>query len=465
MNYKAIAKSIVEGVGGSENIANALHCSTRLRLELKDSNKASADKIKTISGVMGAVNSGGQFQIIIGNDVSHVFNELTDLLGANGATTSELDKKMDWSAKGLFDRFAAVVTGIFQPVIPAIAGAGMLKALLLLSTNIGLTTKTSQTYIIFNSIADAAYYFLPLLLAFSCAQKFKTNGFVAVTLAGVLVHPKLVELLAGSVPVKFAGLSVPAVQYSASVIPIILTIWLMSYVERYVEKVTPGPVKVFMKPLLILVIVAPISLIFLGPIGNYMGQGLSSATFWVQSQVGGLAVALLAIFMPLIIMFGMHKVFYPVVFAAMVTPGYETLVLPAMLASNIAQGAGALTVWALTKDVSLKQIALPAGISALCGITEPALYGIHLRLKRPLFGCMIGAGCAGLFAGVVTLKAYAPVGPGLATLPMFLGEGDNFYYALITMAISFVVTPIAVYFIGFKKNEPDVNNEVLVAQK
>ncbi len=452
MNYENIAKSILECVGGKNNISNALHCSTRLRLELHHTSDADLEKIKEIPGIMGAVNSGGQCQVIIGNDVSFVFNKLTTLIDDNGsegiATEKAGNKKLDLSLKGLFDKFAALVTGIFQPIIPAIAASGMLKALLLLSVSMGLTTKTSQFYLVTSFIADAAFYFLPLLLAFSCAQKFKTNPFVSVALAGVLVHPKLIALMGSGTPIEYIGMHIPSVSYASSVLPIIFTIWLMSYIEPLADKVSPGAVKIFMKPLLVLVIVAPVALIILGPMGTYMGQGLSSGVFWIQSKVGWLAVALLSILMPLIVMFGMHKVFYPIIFAAMASPGYETLIHSAMLSSNMAQGAGALAVWYLTKDVQLKQNALPSGISALFGITEPALYGVHLKLKRSLLGCMVGAGCAGVYAGVVTLKAYAPVGPGLASLPMWIGEGDNFYHALITLAISVIVTPIAVYFIG-----------------
>ncbi|NIY91952.1 PTS transporter subunit EIIC [Vibrio diazotrophicus] len=448
MNYANVTKSILEYVGGKENISNALHCSTRLRLELKNSSDADLEKIKAIPGVMGAVYSAGQCQIIIGNDVGIVFKKLLSFIGGEIESSESEPRKIDLSFKGLFDRFAAMVTGIFQPIIPAIAASGMLKALLLLSVSLGLTSKTSQFYLVMSFIADAAFYFLPLLLAYSCSQKFKTNPFVSVALAGVLIHPKLIALMGTGTPIDFLGFNIPSVSYASSVLPIIFSIWLMSYIEPLADKASPGAVKIFMKPLLVLVIVAPVALIILGPIGNYMGQGLSSGVFWVQGKVGWLAVALLSIFMPLIVMFGMHKVFYPIIFAAMASPGYESLIHSAMLSSNMAQGAGALAVWFLTKDAQLKQNALPSGISALFGITEPALYGVHLKLKRSLFGCMIGAGCAGVYAGIVTLKAYAPVGPGLASLPMWIGEGNNFYHALVTLAISVVVTPIAVYFIG-----------------
>lgn len=450
MNNKETVKLIVEYLGGKSNILSVMHCSTRLRFELKDLKKVHTDLIKTISGIVDAFYGAGQYQIIIGNHVSIVYNELCKAIDFDYSNNKNEGAELDLSIKGIFNRFSALITGIFQPIVPAIAGAGMLKVLLLLMVNLDLTNKTSQTYLVLNLISDSAYYFLPLLLAFSCAQKFKTNPFISVTLAGVLVHPKLIDLLSNGGGVKFVGLEISPFQYSASVIPIVLTIWLMSYVEKIAEKITPGPVNVFLKPLLILIIVSPISLIFLGPVGSYLGQGLSYGIFWIQSQVGWLATALLAIVMPFIVMFGMHKVFYPIVFAAMASPGYETLVLSAMLASNAAQGSGALAIWLLTKDAALKQMAFPSGISALLGISEPALYGVHMRLKKSLLGCMIGAGCAGLFAGIVVLKGYAPISPGLVSLPMFLGEPNNIYYAVITILISTLITPVAIYILNIK---------------
>ncbi|WP_339830349.1 beta-glucoside-specific PTS transporter subunit IIABC [Paenibacillus sp. FSL R7-0272] len=461
MNYKETAKAILDHVGGQENINDFLHCSTRLRMNLKDPNQAKTEEIKAMDGVMGAVYSGGQYQVIIGNDVSYVYNELKQMVNINSEADSQPSKKRDLSFKGLFESFAGLITGIFQPIIPAIAAAGMFKALLLLCTSLGILSKDSQIYALLLNIADAAFYFLPVLLAYSSAQKFKTNPYIAATLAGVLLHPKMIALLGGEVPVDIAGIPVPNISYASSVLPIILTVWLMSYVEKFADKVSPGPVKIFLKPLIVILVMAPLALTVLGPIGNYLGVGLSDGLFWIQGKIGWLTVVILAVFLPFIVMFGMHKVFYPVIFAAMVSPGYETLIHSAMLSSNMAQGAGALAVWFLAKDKKLKQVALPAGISGLFGITEPALYGVHLRLKRTLVACMIGAGSAGLFAGIVNLKAYAAVGPGLASLPMFIGAENNFTYALITAAISIIVTPIAVYFIGF--NDPGADSAAQVS--
>lgn len=331
----------------------------------------------------------------------------------------------------------------------------MLKALLLLATVTGLMSKESQTYTVLSVMSDAAFYFLPILLAYSSANRFKTNPFVAVLFGGIMLHPNMIGLLGGEDPVSFIGIPVASVQYATSVVPIILTVWFMSYIEKFADKISPGPVKIFLKPLIVILIVAPVALIVLGPLGMYLGTGMSNLIYWIQDKIGWLTVVIMAILMPLIVMFGMHKVFYPIIFAALASPGYETLVLVAMLASNMAQGAGALAVSFKTKDIKLKQVALSAGISGVFGITEPALYGVHLRLKKTLFACMIGAGVAGLFAGIVNLKAYAAVGPGIASMPMFISEDHmNIIYAIITMLISAIVAFVAVYVIGFQDVVP-----------
>ncbi|MGO4731555.1 beta-glucoside-specific PTS transporter subunit IIABC [Paenibacillus sp. 2KB_22] len=451
MNHKQLAQSIMELVGGNDNINTAIHCSTRLRLTLKNSDLAKTDEIKRLDGVIGAVNSGGQYQVIIGNDVGYVYNELAKMVDTQQSDEVQEKKKTDYSPKGLFNIFASVIAGIFQPIIPAIAASGMLKALLLLATVTGLMSKESQTYIILSVMSDAAFYFLPILLAFSSANKFKTNPFVAVLFGGIMLHPNMIGLLGSEDPVSFIGIPVASVQYATSVVPIILTVWFMSYIERFADKISPGPVKIFLKPLIVILIVAPVALIVLGPLGMYLGTGMSNMIYWIQDKIGWLTVVIMAVLMPLIVMFGMHKVFYPIIFAALASPGYETLVLVAMLASNMAQGAGALAVSFKTKDTKFKQVALSAGISGVFGITEPALYGVHLRLKKTLVACMIGAGVAGLFAGIVNLKAYAAVGPGIASMPMFISEDHmNIIYAIITMLISSIITFVAVYIIGFE---------------
>ncbi|MDR4950320.1 beta-glucoside-specific PTS transporter subunit IIABC [Neobacillus cucumis] len=451
MNHKILAQSVLEHVGGKDNIQNVIHCMTRLRLTLRNPSLANSEEISRLEGVLKVANAAGQYQIIIGNDVGFVYKELVKLIDIVPGSNSNVEQVKDNSLKGYFNRFANLITGIFAPIIPAIAGAGMLKALLVLLPMLSLMKEDSQTYLLLKVISDSSFFFLPMLLAYTSSQKFGTNPMVSIVLAGVLLHPNLTALFNSGKAVFFAGIPVKAVSYGASVIPIILIIWLMSYVEKLAEKLSPGPVKIFLKPLITIIIVAPIALTVLGPLGMYLGAGLAAGVLWIQETAGWAAVAILAVFLPFIIMFGMQKVFYPVVIASLAHPGYDSLIGVAMLASNMAQGAGSLAVSFKTKDLKLKQIALSGGISALFGITEPALYGVHLRLKKTLFACMIGAGISGIFVGILKLKAFVMVSPGIATMPIFIEKGtSNFTYAIIGALISVVVTFIAVYLIGFE---------------
>ncbi|MGG0661632.1 PTS transporter subunit EIIC, partial [Bacillus altitudinis] len=376
MNHKDLAQDILKHIGGSENVQNAIHCMTRLRLTLKDSSRANSEEISRLDGVIQVADTAGQYQIIIGNDVGYVYKEFAKLIDHNPEASGQIVQNKDHSFKGYFNRFANLITGIFAPIIPAIAGAGMLKALLILLPMLNLMKEDSQTYLVLKIISDAAFFFLPILLAYTSSQKFGTNPMVSMALAGVLLHPNLTALFSSGDPVAFAGIPLKAVSYGASVIPIILIVWLMSYVERLADKLSPGPVKIFMVPLITMIIVAPIGLLFLGPLGMYLGAGLAAGVLWIQQTAGWAAVAILAVFLPFIVMFGMQKVFYPVVIASLASPGYDALIGVAMLAANFAQGGGALAVSFKTKDPKLKQIAMSGGISALFGITEPALYGV-----------------------------------------------------------------------------------------
>ena len=445
MNYSDLAQKIINDVGGEKNIEELTHCATRLRFNLKDMSKVNEEKLKKTSGVMGIAQKGGQFQVIIGSDVDKVFNEILTRENITQSSKKEKGKVLD------------IISGIFTPILPAITGAGMLKAFLVLLTALNLISENSQTYYIFNFIADAAFYFLPVMIAITASQKFKTNMFLSVTIAGVLLHPNLSALVSLGEPVRFIGLPMTLASYGSTVVPIILAVWLLSYVEKFADIVSPKSMKFFTKPLLIILIVSPITLIAIGPLGIILGNFLANIFSWMTLYLGWLSIPLMAIFVPFIVMTGMHYAFTPITVAAFAKNGYDPLSFPGMLCSNIAQGGAALAVAFKTKDRDLKQLASSAGITALFGITEPAMFGVNLRLKKPMVGAMIGAGVSGVYAGISVLKAYANATPGLASLAMFIGgEGyKNIINAVITLVIALVVSFIATLVIGFE----DISNE------
>ncbi|WP_181899364.1 beta-glucoside-specific PTS transporter subunit IIABC [Lachnotalea glycerini] len=455
MNFQKLAADILKNVGGNENIISLVHCATRLRFTLKNVSKANGEKIKELPGVIGVVNKA-QFQVVIGNDVAFVYNELIKL----GDFKKEESENSGKFKGNIFERLIDVITGIFQPLIAAIAAAGMLKAVLLILTNYFGLSKDGQNYQIINFVADAAFYFLPILIAHSTAVKFKTNQYLAMAVGALLVHPTLTAMFAAAAetPIHFLGLPITVVTYSGSVIPSILAVIFMSYVERVVLKITPKSIRLFFVPLVTLMIVAPVTLIVLGPLGVFIGNAISGVIIQLYSLIGWPMVTFMAIVLPFFVMFGIHKVFIPYMVQALASQGVEMLILPAYLASNIAQGAASLAVSLKTKDSNLKQLSFSAGISGLCGVTEPALYGVSLKLKRPMLGAMIGSAAAGTYAGITGVAASTLAGPGLPTLPIFINENPTgFMNACITAAISIIVTFIATWLLGFK--EPIVKNK------
>ena len=394
MNFERIAKEVLENVGGANNVAHVTHCVTRLRFNLKDDSKADIDKIKKIKGVMGQVNKGGQFQVIIGNDVSDVYKELLKLGNFKSSNNQEEEKG---AKKGIITSVFDTIAGIFTPIIPAIAGCGMLKAFLGLFVALGLISTETQTYYIFSFISDAAFFFMPLLLAYTAGIKFKTSPFLAMVIGGVLLHPSFSALVSAGEPVSFLGLPVRLVNYSSSVIPIILIVWLMSYVEKLANKFIPKVLRLVFVPLIVITVTAPIGLIVIGPLGTVIGDVLASGIMFIDSKATWTLPLIMGGLTPLIVMTGMHYSLYPALFTQLATLGYQTL-MPGMLISNVCQGAAALCVSIKSKNSELKQLASSTGITALLGITEPAMYGVNLKLKKPLYAVLCGGALGGLYA-------------------------------------------------------------------
>ncbi len=354
-----------------------------------------------------------------------------------------------------------VIAGIFTPVLAAITGAGMLKAVLALIITFKLVSPESQTYELLYIMSEAAFYFLPILLAYTSAIKFKCNPAIAMAIAGVLIHPDFVKLVAAGHPISFLGLPVTLAKYGSSVIPIILTVWLMSYVERFISKVSPKSIKFLAVSLLTLLIVAPIALIVIGPLGTIVGNGLAIAISIINGYGPWIVPTLMGAFGPLLVMTGMHYSLFPVVITSLATFGFDTILIPGQLASNVAQGAAAFYVFLKTKNTGVKQIAGPAALTAVLGITEPAMYGVNLKLKKPFTAVLIGGGLGGLYIGITGVKAYGFATPGLAALPVFIQpNSSNFMNTLIGVVISFVGTFVITLILGFEDPIEEVNKKL-----
>uniref|UniRef100_UPI0035C776FC beta-glucoside-specific PTS transporter subunit IIABC n=1 Tax=Serratia quinivorans TaxID=137545 RepID=UPI0035C776FC len=448
MDYKQLGLEILARVGGKGNVSKLTHCATRLRMEFNDDSLVEAKAIEALPGVISVVERGGQFQIVVGNNVQQTFRTLQKEIGALEGRQS--DKKSQ-ARGGVVSQIISVISTTFTPVIPAITGAGMIKALLAILKLTGTIDAASPTYHLLDTIADAAFFFLPVLLAYGAAIKFECNPILAMTIAGVLLHPNLAQMLAAGAPIDFIGIPVRMADYAGSVLPIIFTVWLMSYIERFAEKVSPTMIKFFTKPMIILLATAPLALVVVGPFGIFLNDLVAAGAAIVDGKASWLIPMLMGGLQPFLVITGTAWAMTPIATGQLSKNGFEMINGPGMLASNIAQGAATLCVAFRTKNKNLRQLASSAGFTALLGITEPSLYGVTLKLRRPLIAAMIGGGCAGVYAGLSGLVRYAFVSPGLAALPAFIGENPmNIVHALVTCAIAIVVTFALTWTLGFE---------------
>lgn len=405
MSYKQLANDIIENIGGKSNVKLVVHCATRLRFTLNDPSKANTDKISNLNGVLKVVDGGGQYQIVIGPDVPQVYQEVVTLGGFESHDEVEAD---DEDKRSKLSKILEGIASIFQPIIPAITGAGLLKAVMALCSTFGWLKGGSQTYIILNAIADAAFYFLPLILAASCAKKFKCNQGTAMALGGVLVYPQLTTLmtsvssvnkavsaagsyeaaLAAGTIVEGAATSIKlfniipvqvVTSYASSVIPIILGVWVMSYVEKFMQKYCPKAVKFFFVPFFSLTIGAILTLSLLGPIGTWASELIQVFFTWLKNTAPWIVPTVVGIFSPFLVMTGTHYGLIPIGTNNLTTVGHDAVVGPGMLVSNTAQGAAGLAVALRSKNPDTKQLASSAGLTGVLGITEPVLYGVNLK--------------------------------------------------------------------------------------
>lgn len=439
---KQIAQQVLAAVGGAGNVSSVTHCMTRLRFVLKDQTIPNKDEISKIKGVVGVNISGGQYQVIIGNSVGNVYREMLALGGLSDTQTGPVVKQKVNPISAALD----FIAGCMTPLFTAIIAGGLIKVLLVIfgPTLLGLMSDTSDTYILMNALGDAPFYFLPILVAITASKKLGCNSFLAAMVSSMLVYPNLITLLSSDTPTYLFGV-IPVVHgsYASSIIPAMLATILLKYVEILVDKITPDWSKNFLRPLLIVIITAPITLCLLAPLGLMIGNVLQVVINTIYGFAPWLAMLLFAGFMPFIVMTGMHWAFVPACLMSLADPGFELMLLPAMLCSNIAQAGATFGAAFKTKDKDIKQMAFPAAISALlAGVTEPAMYGVTLRLKKPMIGACIAGAIGGLIAGFVNLKAFAFATPCLTAIVQFISPegGSNFMFACIIFAVVLVLS-------------------------
>ena len=447
MDYNALANQIIEKVGGAENIVSLEHCSTRLRFALVDRSKVDIDGLKKVSGVMGVIDAA-QFQVVIGNNVVEVHDAILKGHAIGTSTKAAPAQKQSFGAALL-----AGMVSIFQPLVPAIAGAGVLKSLLLLVNLVGLMATTDPAYMMLAAISDATFYFLPLMVAVTAADTFRCNRLVALGAVGYLLLPATTAALAEGAYSLF-GFTAPAIAYNSQVFPAVLCVGCLALCEHFFNKISPKPIRIFFVPMMALGITIPVTLFILGPLGYNLGQILTSGILAVYNTAGFLALGILAAILPFMIAMGMHKALIPYATAMMGELGYEMLYLPASLAHNISESGACFAVALRTKDSELRQTALSAGISALMGITEPALYGVTLQNKRVMAGVVASGAISGTVIGLLGIKAFALVGPGLASMTMYTdpSNNNNLLFAIACFVLALVASFVLTLFLWKDEN-------------
>ncbi len=442
--YAPLAAQIIELVGGSENISSAYHCQTRLRFVLADESQANPAALEATDGVVKALSSGGMFQVVIGTHVKDVFDEVDRELQEQGRPVGHDSDAPPAEKRNPLEVVIDFISGSFMPIIPALSGAGMVKAVLALLTVTKVITNTSQTYVVINMMADAVFYFMPVLLAYSAAVKLKSNPILAACVALMMQHPTWLTLVAAKEPVSlFDFIPLALTTYQNTVIPILLVILVQSYVEKWLNRVVPKSINLVFVPMLTFLVMGPLAFGLLGPIGAFFGGYLAAFFTFLSTNAAWAPAVIIGGLLPVMVMFGVHTAVGPLGILQMAQLGYDSIFGPGALVSNISQGTAALVVAIRTKDdAKIKQIASASGITALMGITEPALYGVNLPKRYPLIAAMIGGASGGLYAGLTQTHRFATGSSGLPAVLLYIG-GDTMQYfinILIALAISVAVT-------------------------
>lgn len=447
--YKSLAKEIVKKLGGKENINDAFHCQTRLRFHLVDEDKVNDQEVNEIDGVAKAIRNAGVYQVVIGTHVADVFEEVEKLVDVHKESSQSSTKEK----KSVFEVIIDFVAGVFQPVIPALSGAGMVKALLALLVVLKVITNDNQTYVLLNTFADGVFYFLPMILAFTTAQKLKCNPILAAGVCAMMLHPNWVSMVTAGEPVKFFDvIPFTLTTYASSVIPIILIIFVQSYVEKQLRKWIPKSVELVFVPMLTFLIMGTLAFSVLGPIGSILGGYLATFFTFLSETAAWAPAVLVGGLLPVMVMFGLHNGVAPLGVMQMADLGYDSIFGPGCLCSNMAQATAGAVVAFRTKDKKTKQIATSGSITAYMGITEPILYGVSLPKKYPLVAAMIGGACGGMYAGLTHTHRFATGSSGLPAVLLYLGD-DTLKYLIniiIAIGIAMVISGVLTFILSFK---------------
>lgn len=447
--YQELAENIISLIGGKDNISFFTHCVTRLRFNLKDQGIADEKAIGALKGVVGLKWSGEQLQVIIGTDVADAYQLICKVNGlqTEQAVDENLDGELKTKKKFSLNAIIDGISGCITPLLPMLIGSGLLKVILVLLVQFHLMDSTNSTYQVLNFVSDAAFYFLPVAIGVTGAKKFGANMAIGLMLGAALIHPTFVSMVGEGNAITLLGIPVYAKTYGSTVFPMVLTMWVCGYVERFIAKHSPKVLRSVLEPLGTLLVMTPLMLCLLAPLGSMIGNGLTSVIMALYNAAGPLYVAIVACLFPLLVMTGMHTALIPFVTERFATVGSDPFLGVPQLISNMNQGIACLVVALKSKEIDLKSVATTSCVTALvAGTTEPALFGVNLKYKTPLAAAMIGNFCGGLYAGIMGCVRYAYGGNSLLTLPAFIGENPyNLMHVVISIVIGMAVTFVATF--------------------
>ena len=455
MAYEDLSREIIADIGGKDNVVSVVHCTTRLRFKLKDMKKANDDKLKASDGVISVVKSGGQYQVVIGNNVADVYDTLVKVGGFSGGG-SVSDDDVDNSNMSLADKFIDLISGIFNPLLGAMCAGGMIKGFNAMFLAFGWLSASSGTYVILNAIGDSLFYFLPVILGISSAKKFGINTYLGATIGAALCYPSIVSMassktalftvfkgtfLEAPVHMTFLGIPVISMNYTTSVIPIIIAVWFASKVQKVARKIIPDVVKTFLVPFIVLLVTVPITFLVIGPVATWLGNGVAEIVSAIYNFSPVIAGILMGAFWQVFVIFGVHWGFVAVMMTNIAAMGFDPII-GLSFAASFAQTGVVLAMIFQTKDEKTRSIAIPAFVSGIFGVTEPAIYGLTLPRKKPFILSCIASAVGGGLIGLFGTKTYLMAGMGIFAIPCAMGKNGidmGVYGLMIGMAVAIVL--------------------------
>ena len=461
MDFKSIAKEILVNVGNEENIKDVIHCHTRLRFSLMNFEKVNKDNLSKIEGVITVVESMDQLQVVIGSKVDKVYKELETMINKTNKSTA--NNTIEKGSK--FNKSLTTMAQIFTPTIYALAGSGMIKGILAVVSMYYLNKhnidiKQNDTYVILSAASDAVFYFFPIILGYTSAKVFKTHEIISMVLGATLCYPGIVSLMAEERAVSLFNIGITKASYTSSVIPIIIAVWMLSYLEKFLKKVIPDVVEMIMVPTLSILIMVPATLLVFGPVGIYLGNGVNSLYQLLMNFSPILCGAFIGGMWCVLVIFGAHRPILPIAINDIAQNGRQNLLAFAG-AANFSQAGAAMGVFLKSKNKSLKTVALSGSITALFGITEPAIYGANLRLKKPMICAVICGAIGGGIMGYGGAFGIAFANQGVLTIPVYAQAGIKGFLAyLIGCLVAFFGSAILTYIVGFNDIEEEQNESI-----